>query len=574
MSKQYKPIFDRQVIFSENFNDEQSTRKNGGVPTDVTFSQGKGTFDGSGSSIFYYGKSVEGTFSVRIRCNPTSFAANRVLFDNRGDDASGAGIIYTNITTGDVTTIGGGISYVNGEVGVTVTAGEYNEIIVTGIGLQRGSNDRISVGVNYADVGQLLGDIDLIEIYQGTLTAEEVSNLYHGNRYIKPSVNQDRGVGTKFNGSNQYAYVADNGALDINQATTDFCFGGYIKTGSDITTAQAVLGKAALQGVAGKYSIYINAGAMRVELKSTSSPIDIADNITLAVNTEYHVCVRVDLSGGKAYYYIDNVLQNAGGTSLTTDFPTMADSEKFSIGATDSPSNHFGGQLRDIRIYHTNVVADIPDIMNGELLGTEIAHFPCDDRNLTTVRDTIETYDLTAANFSYYSIDRKQEIAHISASRGVIEERWDNTLTITNSSVFKEGQIRVIQCNGTSSVVETTLADDLNTLSIWIKPKTADESIIDLGGGNTVTIASGVLTAAWADDLYVNGVAGTAIQHGQWQLISCRVDTAITLTDIDIGKISTAFYDGFWNDLSLVNGIVTDAELNQQWTSTKMLYSK
>ena len=59
--------------------------------------------------------------------------------------------------------------------------------------------------------------------------------------------NQDRaaaggevfpGRALDFDGVDQYAYVADNGALDINQASTDFVLSGYMKTGSDITTAQ------------------------------------------------------------------------------------------------------------------------------------------------------------------------------------------------------------------------------------------------------------------------------------------------------------------------------------------------
>jgi len=157
---------------------------------------------------------------------------------------------------------------------------------------------------------------------------------------------------------------------------------------------------------------------------------------------------------------------------------------------------------------------------------------------------------------------------------GVVRELTDvNTISNTDVVEFKDGAIRVMSFNGTSSIIESTLSNDVNTIIAWIKPKTDTESIIDLGGGNTITVASGVLTAAWADDLYVNGEAGTAIQHGEWNMIACRVDSALSLTAIDIGLASASYYDGLMSDVIFVDGVVTDAELSQIHTSQKALYS-
>jgi len=57
-----------------------------------------------------------------------------------------------------------------------------------------------------------------------------------------PSVIAD-GEGQLFNGLNQYDYISDNGTLDINQSTTDFCYGGYITTGSSYSGLIYLLGK-------------------------------------------------------------------------------------------------------------------------------------------------------------------------------------------------------------------------------------------------------------------------------------------------------------------------------------------
>ena len=60
-----------------------------------------------------------------------------------------------------------------------------------------------------------------------------------------------------FDGVDQHAYVADNGALDINQASTDFCFSAKITTGSDITTGQYILGKPVGGAKDGDYGAYL-----------------------------------------------------------------------------------------------------------------------------------------------------------------------------------------------------------------------------------------------------------------------------------------------------------------------------
>ena len=167
-----------KLVFRETFRDEQATRKNSGTPTDVTWSEGKGTFNGTSSKV-NYNLGLNGTYSVRIRCNPTSFASYRFLFDIRGTNHDGTGYIYLNITTGIVTK-SNGTSYVNGEATTTTIAGVDNEIIVTGITLTKGTGaNKTLISSAYDDGGIFLGTIDLVEIYQGTLTPSEVENLYN-----------------------------------------------------------------------------------------------------------------------------------------------------------------------------------------------------------------------------------------------------------------------------------------------------------------------------------------------------------------------------------------------------------
>jgi len=168
----YKPIF------RETFNDEATVRRNGGEITAVTFAEGKGTFNGTSSKI-NYNLGLNGTYSVRVICNPTSFTTYRWLFDCRGSSYNGVGSVYLN--TGDgVVNKTSGTSYVKGVASSTIVAGVSNEIVISGITLRQGTgSNKTLIGSEFSNSLEFLGTIDLFEIYEGTLTASEVANLYN-----------------------------------------------------------------------------------------------------------------------------------------------------------------------------------------------------------------------------------------------------------------------------------------------------------------------------------------------------------------------------------------------------------
>jgi len=204
------------------------------------------------------------------------------------------------------------------------------------------------------------------------------------------------GAGMTFNGVDQYAYVSDNGDLDMAAASTFFVFGGYITTGDDISTAQYCIRKGNVGTTPGRYDFEIYNGILYLLFHPSGGVKIIADNITLATNTEYHVVCKIDMQNSRAYYYIDNVLQNSGGTSFTGTFPNMADDHKFSLGAQLSsaglPSLPFSGSLRDVRVYHKDITDDIPKWMLNEKLNDEVAWW-----NLPEYTGFCRTdYDLTS----------------------------------------------------------------------------------------------------------------------------------------------------------------------------------
>ena len=188
------PVTDKQMVFQEQFTSEYDLIKNGGTSTDITYAYGQATYNGT-SSKANYNLNLNGVYSVRIRCNPTSFTATRYLFDARGTNDDGVGRVRASSPNGVIVTTSGTV-YVNGAATTSTTAGVNNEIVITGITLSQGTGaNKTLIGSEKGGVSEFLGTIDLLEIYSGTLTPSQVSNLYEGKTLIPlPDMVQDNNL--------------------------------------------------------------------------------------------------------------------------------------------------------------------------------------------------------------------------------------------------------------------------------------------------------------------------------------------------------------------------------------------
>ena len=208
---------DKLVVFRERFIDEQTTRANFGIPTAVTFSKGIASFNGT-SSIIDYGPGVgrikQGIIqgSIRLRVKPTDgrpaasqYIVNRYkTTDNQrewgirlatdgtlslftsADGNTAFGITSTNpvFPDGQATdfydilfTFSGitGALYVNG-VSVALSANVVPSSIFLG-------NGNFIIGAISSGGSNFSGDIDLVEMYNTSLTAEDAYNLANNRRY-------------------------------------------------------------------------------------------------------------------------------------------------------------------------------------------------------------------------------------------------------------------------------------------------------------------------------------------------------------------------------------------------------
>jgi hypothetical protein len=195
------------------------------------------------------------------------------------------------------------------------------------------------------------------------------------------------GVGQTFNGLDQYAYVTDNGDLDIVETTEYFSLSCKISI-DDLVGNERAVGK--ISGSANSQYGIMNitdkiSGYFRLEDANKTI------NFTASINTEYHLLLVINKISVESNYYVDGEL--IGTLPSDGSFENLANDIQFIIGAAND-GKFFTGTIKDVRIYHKNVVTDLTDLMAGKKLGDEIAWWDLPDLNDKSGNG----YDLTGVN--------------------------------------------------------------------------------------------------------------------------------------------------------------------------------
>ena len=223
-----------------------------------------------------------------------------------------------------------------------------------------------------------------------------------------------------FDGSN---YVRDTvtTSFEIADATDHFAWSCWVKTGSDITSIQAIGGKMKVAGNPGRYGFYISSGVVRALFETDSNTGNIQDIITLETDTWYHLAASIDLTDdNRIEFFIDGVSQNPGGTTVPGAFP--ASSLPFTLGRRPVSTNVLLGDMRDFRVFHGDIRTSVDAIKAGERQGSEIGWYWCEDDNTSfafdasgndidlpmtsfTTANLIEHNEQSLANKHGYAID-------------------------------------------------------------------------------------------------------------------------------------------------------------------------
>lgn len=121
---------------------------------------------------------------------------------------------------------------------------------------------------------------------------------------------------------------------------------------------------------------------------------------------------------------------------------------------------------------------------------------------------------------------------------------------------------------------------DPQTFSCWVKP----DNIADLdvlfgleGLSDNIVVNAGTLGAANlanAETAYVNGLAGTTVVAGVWQMCTITLDGAESASSLKIGTATTAKYDGVMAGIFISNKELSPAEIKGLYERTKRYYGR
>ncbi len=363
---------DSRLVFREVGNTYASMIANGCTNTDVVIDNGTMTFNGILSKL-NSDVILNGTYSIRIRCKVTNFTNFNFLFDATGTNVDGTGFIFSNQTTGIINSSSGTI-YVNGVAGTSISANTYVEIVVTGITLVSGTGvNKVLFGAKYNNSFFLLGDMDSVDIYKGTLTAEEVSALYKNSLYTTPStedavlhipcqgsiidlegntiVNTD--VIVKRDGSkdmmkfNRSTSVLDCGNAASLQLTASILLATWVKTTD--TGIQIMIAKD--DDTNRNFGLYMDSGAVKFYIFVSGAAKEVISNASTFADGRCHRVIAIN-NGTDLLIYIDGQLApSTGGTGNGGVMDN--DTVNLTIGDRALLDMPFSGELDDIKMLST-----------------------------------------------------------------------------------------------------------------------------------------------------------------------------------------------------------------------------
>lgn len=565
----------KQPVFRETFTDEQTTRLNGGVPTAVTYFNGVASFNGSTSNASY-NKTYKGTYSVRLKYTSFTLGTNAYLVDFRGAGASGVGYLYQNAVS--VLFNDSGTTYVNG-IATAVVSTNTTEIILTGLVLSGSILQNLNG--RYDGASRSTNTLELVEIYDYTLTANEVKNLYEGKRNriidLKQTAtsidNYYQGVGVAGN----YVSTPDAAA---NQITGDIEIIAKINLNNNSSTNPVITKNNFTSGgiAAIAYSFYINSTNFPSLETYVGSYTDSTS--TVAISSSYNGWLKVTrvASTGIVQFFTssDGIIYTQLGANKTTPIGNLTN--------INYPVN--------IGYFSTNGVTAFRGIIYRATISNSIGGTPVVDFNpqlyvggTTLPSSTGETWTINGTQ-GFIGNGSRPEILNIDGRNGVIANKYSNQPLLPN--LASGYNITNWTTTGTAVLVNATtfnlpLAGDTvyksfgqasKYLRIRIQGTTTGSVLVKSGDGSivlspnltgTFDLNTDVVWSANGNVVFYAAIAGitTITNFTIQELIPNIVNTAVTpvrqgsVWGMNAGgstsKLDCGNYDSLLGDISLIS---------------------
>jgi uncharacterized protein (TIGR02145 family) len=113
----------------------------------------------------------------------------------------------------------------------------------------------------------------------------------------------------------------------------------------------------------------------------------------------------------------------------------------------------------------------------------------------------------------------------------------------------------------------------VQTISFWLKTNDAtNQKVIDFNGTAQMELdGAGLITAtSWSSPTYyLDGVVDSRVVSSGWHHVAITTNTGISASNIEIGRVSTSYFNGTIDDVRIYNRVLSAAEVAElyQWGS-------
>jgi hypothetical protein len=241
-------------------------------------------------------------------------------------------------------------------------------------------------------------------------------------------------------GVTAYAYINDNGALDIYD--TDFTVCGWINIKENTSAYRQTFGKQISGSVQGRYCFYAisSTGYYHCLAQSSGTTVDIASNINASTCGAAFLLMDINQTSKKVRFFIWTAAtgfnQIGVDTSFTGTFPHMADAYRFYYGCvntvtTGAPTSYSQSEIADIRIFRRILTpTEQTALVNRGSVSNPLAYYPCN--NINFLDSSGNGYHLTTSGIGYPQL-----------SYGTFGSRQGLEVGYTRHTVFPNREIQI-----------------------------------------------------------------------------------------------------------------------------------
>lgn len=272
----------------------------------------------------------------------------------------------------------------------------------------------------------------------------------------------------------------------------------------------------------------------------------LSANSSIVLNKWSHVVV-VRNSSNQVNFYINGVLSGtANQNSGTPSGSTVG-----SICESSSSANRFDGLIDDIKIYNTVLSSSSIIKLYNQGMG----------KNNVTPK-----LSLKSGLVSWWTFDGKDMVnGQVNDISG--NNKNANLINISTSTFYTAGKLgQGLNFDGVDDYMSAgNVSSSVSTISFWIKARNVTKKIMDLNGNESIESIVGTISANsfTSPTIYVNGVVASTITANTWYHVVITTDTPVNASAVDIGRISSNYFQGILDDVRFYNRVLSINEVKQ-----------